>query len=71
MGFYIRKALRLGPLRINLSRHGVGYSVGIRGARIGRTAQGRAYVQAGRGGLYYRKHVTPRDRRASVRGPRP
>jgi hypothetical protein len=41
MGFYIRKATRFGPLRINLSRHGVDYSVGIRGARVGRTSQGR------------------------------
>jgi hypothetical protein len=32
MGFYLRKALRLGPLLLNLSRHGVDYSVGIRGA---------------------------------------
>jgi Protein of unknown function (DUF4236) len=63
MGFYIRKAFRLGPLRINLSRHGVGYSVGIRGARIGRSSQGRAYVHAGRGGLYYRKFLTPRAKR--------
>lgn len=33
MGPYLRKAIRLGPLRINLSRHGAGYSVGVRGAR--------------------------------------
>jgi hypothetical protein len=63
MGFYLRKALRFGPLRINLSRHGVGYSVGIRSARIGRTSQGRAYVAGGLHGLYYHKYVTPRDRR--------
>jgi hypothetical protein len=62
MGFYFRKALRFGPLRINLSRHGVGYSVGIRGARIGRNSQGRAYVQGGRHGLYYRKFITHRGR---------
>ncbi len=56
MGFYLRKAIRLGPLRINLSRHGAGYSVGVRGARIGRSAQGRPYVHAGRGGLYYHRY---------------
>ena len=41
MGFYLRKALRFGRVRINLSRHGVGCSVGVRGARIGRSATGR------------------------------
>jgi Protein of unknown function (DUF4236) len=59
MGFSIRKAFRLGPLRLNLSRHGLGYSVDVRGARVGRSSQGRAYVHAGRGGLYYRKYLTP------------
>ncbi len=63
MGFYIRKATRFGPLRINLSRHGVGYSVGVRGAHVGRNSQGRAYVHAGRGGLCYCKHLAPPDER--------
>lgn len=64
MGFYIRRSLRIGPLRINLSRHGIGYSVGIRGARIGRSSQGHPYVHAGRGGIYYRKYrLAPPDRR--------
>jgi hypothetical protein len=63
MGFYMRRSLRLGPLRSNLSRHGVGYSVGVRGARIGRSTQGRPYVQAGRAGLYYCKYwPVPRAR---------
>lgn len=63
MGFYLRKAFRLGALRINLSRHGIGYSVGIRGARIGRSAQGRAYVAGGRSPIYYRKYITGKARR--------
>lgn len=62
MGWYFRKALRLGPLRINLSRHGIGYSVGVRGARVGRSAQGRAYVAASHRGLYYRKFVSTKGR---------
>jgi Protein of unknown function (DUF4236) len=64
MDFYLRKALRLGPLRINLSRHGVGYSVGVTGARIGRSAQGRAYIAGGRHGLYYRRYMTTKGGRA-------
>jgi hypothetical protein len=38
MGWNLRKGFNFGPLRINLSRRGVGYSVGARGLRIGRDA---------------------------------
>jgi uncharacterized protein DUF4236 len=54
MGFYLRKALHLGPLRINLSRSGVGLSAGVTGARFGLDATGHPYVHAGRGGLWKR-----------------
>jgi len=56
MGFYLRKSFRLGPLRINLSKHGLGVSAGVRGARLGITSDGRTYVHAGRGGIYYRRY---------------
>ena len=55
MGFYLRKSLRLGPLRVNLSQHGLGLSAGVTGARFGVDASGHPYVHAGRHGLYYRK----------------
>ena len=35
MGFYYRKSVNLGPFRVNLSKSGVGYSVGGRGFRVG------------------------------------
>jgi hypothetical protein len=54
MAFYLRKSFRLGPLRLNLSKRGVGVSAGVTGARIGVDAAGREYVHAGRRGLYYR-----------------
>jgi hypothetical protein len=54
MGFYIRKAFNFGPLRLNLSRSGLGASFGVRGARIGIGPRG-SYVHMGRGGLYYRQ----------------
>ena len=57
MGFYIRKAFRAGPIRFNLSKSGFGASVGVTGARIGLSSQGRAYVHGGRHGLYYRKSL--------------
>ena len=54
MGSYLRKALRLGPLRINLSQHGVGLSVGVTGAGFGMDASGHPYVHAGRHEHYSR-----------------
>ena len=59
MGFYIRKGFNFGPLRLNLSRSGLGASVGIKGARIGMGPKG-TYVHVGRGGFYYRQTITPR-----------
>ena len=57
MGFYIRKSFRLGPIRFNLSKSGVGLSAGVRGARIGVNARRKRYIHLGRGGIYYRKSL--------------
>ena len=56
MGFYIRKSIRVGPFRFNLSQQGVGVSVGIKGLRIGTGPRGN-YVHMGQGGVYYRATV--------------
>jgi hypothetical protein len=55
MGFYIRKSVSLGPIRLNFSKSGVGVSTGVKGARIGVNARGRRYIHAGRYGVYYRQ----------------
>jgi hypothetical protein len=44
VGFYYRKSVRLGPFRVNVSKSGVGYSVGGRGFRTGVSAKGRRYT---------------------------
>lgn len=54
MGLYIRKSVRVGPFRFNLSKSGVGVSAGIPGFRVGTGPRGN-YIHMGRGGLYYRK----------------
>jgi hypothetical protein len=41
-----RRSLKLGPLKLNFSKSGVGYSVGIRGFRVGKDAKGRSYTAA-------------------------
>jgi hypothetical protein len=56
MGFYIRKSVRVGPLRFNLSKSGIGVSTGIPGFRIGTGPRG-TYVHMGQGGLYYRQTI--------------
>ncbi len=35
MGLYIRKSVRVGPFRFNLSKSGVGVSAGVKGFRVG------------------------------------
>ena len=52
---YLRKSFRAGPLRFNLSKGGVGLSLGVKGARVGVTPSGRAYTHVGRYGVYDRR----------------
>ncbi len=58
MAFYIRKSLKLGPIRFNFSKSGVGISAGATGARFGVNAKGKKYIHVGRGGIYYRQILT-------------
>ena len=46
MGWGLRRSLKLGPLKLNFSKSGVGYSVGVRGFRVGKDAKGRSYTAA-------------------------
>lgn len=56
MGLYLRRSIRVGPLRFNFSTSGIGVSAGIPGFRIGTGPRG-AYVHMGAGGLYYRQSL--------------
>jgi hypothetical protein len=56
VGFYIRRGINFGPIRLNLSRGGLGLSAGVKGARIGIGPRG-SYVHFGREGLYYRRSL--------------
>jgi hypothetical protein len=51
MGWFLRKSLRVGPLRLNLSKRGIGASVGVKDARLGMDASGKPYAAGGRYGL--------------------
>ncbi|WP_256380974.1 DUF4236 domain-containing protein [Methylosinus sp. PW1] len=53
MPLYFRRSISAGPFRFNLSKSGIGVSVGIKGLRIGSGPRGN-YVHMGVGGIYYR-----------------
>lgn len=65
MGWYIRKSVSLGPIRLNTSKSGLGASIGVRGGRVGVGPRG-SYVSMGRGGLYYRQNFSSSSRKAHV-----
>lgn len=47
MGFRFRKSINLGHgVRVNLSKSGIGYSVGAPGIRVTKTAKGRIRTTA-------------------------
>jgi len=66
VGFYIRKSISAGPFRFNLSKSGVGLSVGVRGLRFGTGPRGN-YVRAGIGGFYYSQSLGPARRSSPSR----
>lgn len=53
MSFYVRKSVKAGPFRFNLSKSGVGVSAGIPGFRVGAGPRGN-YVRVGGGVVQYR-----------------
>ena len=62
MGWRIRKTVKFGPVNINLSRSGIGESIGFRGFRIGRSATGKKYSQTSIPGTgIYRRDYYPQQ----------
>lgn len=57
MGFRYRRSVNIGPFRVNVSKSGVGYSVGGPGFRTGIRSNGRRYTSVGLpgSGMYYMK----------------
>lgn len=66
MGFRFRKSIKAGPLRINLSKSGIGYSFGVKGARISRSATGRkrATLSIPGTGLSYSKSLSHKRKKS-------
>lgn len=56
IGFSFRKSIKMGPLRLNLSKSGLGVSTGVKGLRVSVGPRG-TYLNAGTKGVYYRKKL--------------
>ena len=58
MGWRVRRSSYFGPLRVNLSKSGIGYSVGTRGFRVGQDARGGRYraISIPKTGIYRRDY---------------
>ena len=41
MGFVFRKSFKIGPFRITVSKSGISFSAGVKGARVTNRADGR------------------------------
>ena len=57
MGFTFRKSVKIGPVRVNVSKSGVGVSGGVKGFRVGVNAKGKTYVSVGAKGFRYQTQL--------------
>jgi len=57
MAWYLRKSVKVGAVRFNLSKSGIGTSVGVKGFRVGVRPNGKSYIHAGGYGVYYRQEL--------------
>jgi hypothetical protein len=68
VSFYVRKSLRAGPFRFNLSRSGIGVSAGIPGFRVGGGPRGN-YVRVDVAGVHYQTSFSTKQRGRSGSAP--
>jgi Protein of unknown function (DUF4236) len=73
MGFRMRKSIKVAPgVKLNVSKRGVGASVGGKGGRYSVHSSGRHTVSAGSGvvpGVYYQKSVSGKGSRGGSSPP--
>ena len=68
MGLRFRKSINIGPLRINFSKSGVGFSLGVKGFRVSRSAKGKntATVSLPGTGLSYVQNLDKKSLKKSA-----
>lgn len=57
MGWSYRKSVSAGPFRINFSKRGISYSMGVKGARVNVSSRG-TYVSLSAHGITYRQKIS-------------
>src|SRR5262245_23788733 len=57
MSWSYRKSINAGPFRLNFSKSGISYSVGVKGARIQMNSKG-TYVNLSANGITYRRKIS-------------
>ncbi len=57
MAWYLRKSVKIGPVRFNFSKNGVGTSIGFKGFRVGVKSSGKSYLTVGGHGVYYHQEL--------------
>lgn len=70
MGFRFRKSFGAGPFRVTLSKSGIGFSAGVKGARITKPAKGKARATVGipGTGISYSTAVSGKKKAAAKKG---
>lgn len=73
MAWWFQRSKKVGPFRINLSKNGIGVSVGVRGARVGVDSRGRVYrhLSLPGTGLRSREYLSTQKRASGGEGFRP
>ena len=73
MGWNWRQSINLGPVRLNLSKSGLGCSFGMKGFRIGKDSKGRTYTASSipGTGLYRRKYMMKNENLPGAHGSSP
>lgn len=70
MSFYVRKSVKAGPFRFNLSKSGVGVSAGVPGFRVGTGPRGN-YIRLGGSRVSYRSTGARRPSQEAASSPPP
>lgn len=70
MSFYLRKSVKAGPFRFNLSKSGVGVSAGVPGFRVGTGPRGN-YIRLGENRVSYRSTQPLRSTQETAWNPPP
>ena len=69
MGFSYRKSVKMGPFRMTASKSGVSYSVGVKGARVTKRANGKVQTTVSVPGTGLRYTSTSGARKPPARRP--